>query len=141
MSDPRFCTLCQASPCQLIGAPMAPRSEARALASRDRARNLLKAWEAVHVDRLATKPLVVRAELRDVAWQEARELVRRGDFNQIRLTAEQIEKMYRRLVTQIRRQRHGNVEDVSTEQWAAQCTAIASELGYAWQQVKQEKAA
>ena len=132
MSDPRFCTLCQASPCQLIGAPMAPRSEAAAMVKRDRAKNLLKAWETAHVERLNAKPPVVRAEFRDLAWQEARELVRRGDFGQIRLTAEQIEKMYRRLVTQIRRQRHGNVEDATQEAWEAQCTAIGAELGHEW---------
>jgi hypothetical protein len=51
----------------------------------------------------------------------------RAEFN--RANAEE----KRRIITQLRRQKHGALHDVkSNEQWTAQCSAIAAELGIDW---------
>jgi hypothetical protein len=39
----------------------------------------------------------------------------------------------RQIITQLRRQKHGALHDVkSNEQWTAQCSAIAADLGIDW---------
>lgn len=106
--------------------------EQRDLRRRLRRDELLREWQARNRQRLTSRPPVVQGCLTLMAHREAARLARCGGAGPLRLTAEAIDLEMRRLVTQLRRQRHGALELADTATWRSQVGAIAAELGWQW---------
>lgn len=112
----------------------APGSEAERRDEQRRLRQgaLVREWRARNEARLNSRPPLVQGCLMLMAHREASQLVRRGGRGPLRLTAPAIELEMRRLITQLRRQRHGALDQVDAATWHAQIGAIAAELGWQW---------
>jgi hypothetical protein len=93
---------------------------------------LLREWQARNRQRLKSRPPIVQGCLTLMAHREAARLARCGAAGPLRLTAEAIALEMRRLVTQLRRQRHGALALADAATWHSQVGAIAAELGWQW---------
>lgn len=112
----------------------APGSEAERREEQRRLRQgaLVREWRARNEARLNGRPPLVQGCLMLLAHREASQLARRGGRGPLRLAAPAIELEMRRLITQLRRQRHGALDQVDAATWNAQVGAIAAELGWQW---------
>jgi hypothetical protein len=97
---------------------------------------LMREWQARNRQRLNSRPPIVQGCLTLMAHHEAARLARCGAAGPLRLTAEAIALEMRRLVTQLRRQRHGALALADTATWHSQVGAIAAELGWQWTAAK-----
>lgn len=136
-NDVRWCSRCNASPCQLRPEEMGRgyREKARRLAA-ERGR-LIRDWQLRNERRLAATSKPLAGRLLEMAQAEAQRIVAAKEQGLIHLDPAAIDHAKRELVTQIRRQRHGALHDTkSNEEWTAQCTAIAIELGIDWAELR-----
>lgn len=95
-------------------------------ASPTRARELHAAWLSRHPELAQKHPLLARAA-RWEAWRRALTASRRGN-GAIVITRADYEVVAARLVSQLRRQRHGACHDAGV--WWAQVQEIAAEIGW-----------